>query len=106
MKHQFLILILKREVLKDGRGIDALYKAVATLVGQDMVIQTVALTTNMASLRAKLYQANAVESESYLESGECQLDIAIPRAELNKILAAEKITHELIGVDVSSPPIH
>lgn len=71
-----------------GKGIDELFTAVAELLGQDMVHQTLRLAASAAKLRARLHESSSVLSEHYDDQGNTLLEVRLPRAELGKILAA------------------
>lgn len=79
-----------------GAGIDGLFEAVAELLGEDRINNTLLLQPAEAKLRARLYAANAIVQESYRDNGDCEVQLAIPRSELLKILSDENIDIETL----------
>ncbi len=77
---------------QSGQGIDLLLKAVSDLLAQDVVHATLLLQPKFARLRAKLFANNSVLLENYRDDGQSELEIRIPVADLNRILAAESLT--------------
>ncbi len=80
---------------QSGDGIELLFEALAECLGHKMVSGTLCLPVvvpaELAKLRARLFEYEAVEDESYQEDGRCHLNINIPNVELRKILGAEGI---------------
>ena len=78
-----------------GDGIELLLTALAECVGQKMVTGTLVLPVcvpaELARLRARLYDHEAIDTESYRDDGSMELAIHIPKVELLKILGAESI---------------
>lgn len=79
-----------------GAGIDLLFTAVAELLGEDRINNTLLLQPSDARLRARLYAANAIVQEHYREDGACEVQLATPRSELLKILSDENIDLETL----------
>ncbi|MCV6627233.1 MAG: GTPase HflX [Cellvibrionaceae bacterium] len=79
-----------------GEGVELLFGAIAERIGRDMVHETLCighqLGAHAGSLRAKFYAVNAVLAEDYDEQGQVCLELRLPRADLNRILAAEQIS--------------
>ncbi len=75
-----------------GEGLELLSAAVGELLAENIFHHRVLLTSSHGSLRSKLYAANAVVNEWYDPSGNCELEIRIPQADLNRILAADEVS--------------
>ncbi len=75
-------------------GLDLLSQATSELLSEKVFNGSVQLASHMGSLRARLHRAHAVLEEHYLEDGSCRLDIRLPEADLNRILAAETVSKE------------
>jgi GTP-binding protein HflX len=69
-----------------GDGCDLLLQAIAELVGQDMVSETLDLEPDQGGLRAALYDLGAVEKEDYTEDGVAHLSVRLPRADWNRLM--------------------
>jgi len=85
---------------KTGQGLDLLLLALAELLADDLLHQTIALTVENAKLRAKLYASSAVLSERYNEDGSADIEIRMPRFELLKLLSVEGIDPATLGIDM------
>lgn len=68
------------------QGLSLLANAVGELLNKDMVEQMVIIPPDQAGLRAKLYDYEAVLSESIDEKGHFHLAVRMPRLELEKLL--------------------
>ncbi len=87
---------------QQGEGIDQLLEAVVDLLAEDVVHTTLLLQPSLGRLRARLFKNNAVISESYHSDGTNELEIRLPLADLNRILAAEEMqSSQLEFVDPS-----
>lgn len=75
-----------------GTGLDLLFQAMSELVGDDICQGVLRLGLNFGSLRARLHRNNAVIDENYLSDGSCEMQVRLPAADLNRILAAEAMT--------------
>ncbi len=84
-------------------GMALLQQAIRELVGEQMCQGMLVLPSYMGSVRARFHQANAVLSEKYREDGCCELNVRLPEADFNRILAAETLDPDRVGW-VSSPP--
>lgn len=73
------------------QGLALLHTAVAELLCERVVLGCVRIGSHLGRLRARLHNANAVVEEQYLEDGSCELQIRLPEADLNRILAAEAV---------------
>lgn len=78
-------------------GIELLQQAMTDLLGQDICHGTMSLLASQGSVRAKFHRANAVVTEQFLDDGGCELEVRLPVADFNRILAAEALTAENIG---------
>lgn len=73
------------------QGLDLLAQALAELLSERVFLGSVRIGSDMGRLRARLHSANAVVDEHYLDDGSCELQIRLPEADLNRILAAEAV---------------
>lgn len=80
-----------------GNGIDLMFEAVAEILGEDRINNTLLIQPHESRLRARLYEANAIVSEAYQDNGDCHIELAIPRPELLKILSDEQIPLEQLN---------
>ncbi|MCP5165551.1 MAG: GTPase HflX [Pseudomonadales bacterium] len=69
-----------------GEGVDLLLQAVAELVGQDMVSETLDIGPDQGRLRAALYRLGAVAAEDYGADGVAHLQVRLPRADWNRLM--------------------
>ena len=69
-----------------GEGCELLLQAIAELVGEEMVSETLDLDPGQGSLRAALYRLGAVEAENYSDDGVAHLNVRLPRADWNRLL--------------------
>jgi GTP-binding protein HflX len=72
-----------------GEGLALLQKAIAEVLGVDIVHKNVTIDAQHGRLRAKLYDSGGVLGESYNDAGEMKLEIRLPRHDLLRLLAAE-----------------
>jgi len=84
---------------QNGLGVNLLLQAVAELVGGKFFHNSILLSPQEGSLRARLYRHNAVLEERYLEDGSSRLDIRLPETDLVKLLAAEELTIDSLKVN-------
>jgi len=77
-----------------GAGCDLLLEAISALLGTEMVIGSLVLTTEQARLRAKLYQQQAVAGETHRDDGSSELQVRIPKSDLLRLLSHESMTFE------------
>lgn len=75
-------------------GLDLVQQAVAELVSHEIFHGEVRLDSAMGSLRARFHRANAVVDERYLDDGSCIVELRLPEADLNRILAAETLERD------------
>ncbi|MFK8019672.1 MAG: ribosome rescue GTPase HflX [Pseudomonadales bacterium] len=76
-----------------NRGLEHLAKAIADLLGEDVVHGRLSIAGSQAQarLRACLYEHKSVLNESYDEQGQSVLEIRAPEADLRRWLKAENI---------------
>ncbi|AMX01372.1 ribosome rescue GTPase HflX [Microbulbifer thermotolerans] len=70
-----------------GAGCDMLVDAIAERLGEQMVSGLLLIPPQHSRLRAQLYAINAVQSERYRDNGDCELQLLLPRGELQRLLA-------------------
>ena len=75
-------------------GLDLLTTAISELLSDRVFWGSLRLGHNLGRLRARLHSANAVVQEQYLEDGTCEIEIRLPEADLNRILASEAVNRE------------
>lgn len=80
-----------------GAGVELMLEAVAELLGEELVQDTLRVLPSQARLRAKFYEIKAVKEESYDDEGVCELKLSLPRAELMKLLSAEGLKEEALA---------
>ena len=76
---------------KTGAGLDLLLTAMTELLAGGLVSQTVILRATQAKLRSHLYESKFVTAEQTDETGASILDLRLPKAELDRILAQEEV---------------
>lgn len=82
---------------KTGAGVDVLFDAVAELLGEERVVQTLSLPPTQARLRAKLYECNAVTEENYSDNGNIELAVNVQKSDLLRILSQEQLAFESLN---------
>ncbi|MGA0445317.1 MAG: ribosome rescue GTPase HflX [Pseudohongiellaceae bacterium] len=85
---------------KSGVGLDLLLTAMTELLSGGLVSQTVILQAKQAKLRSHLYQSKFVTAEQTDETGASILDLRLPKAEFDRILAQEDLQ---LGEPKSTP---
>lgn len=90
---------------KEQRGFDLLLEAMSKLLGEDIRFGKLILKTGMERLRARFYEAKAVVEENYLEDGSSQIEIRLPAADFNRILASENCANDLEWVATDLVPV-
>lgn len=68
-----------------GKGIELLFKGIAATLGNHIFDGVLTLGSDMGRLRAELYAHKCVKSETTTETGETQLQVLMPQAELEEI---------------------
>lgn len=77
-----------------GAGVELLFGAIAELLGQERIVQTLSLDSSQSRLRAKLYEHNAVIEEHYTDAGGIELSVNIQKSDLLRILSQEQLEFE------------
>lgn len=83
-----------------GAGIDELLGAIGELLGEDFVSTTLTLAPDQGRLRARLYELNAVVMETTDDVGNHQLQLRMPRADLERMMIGENL-----GTGAFNPPV-
>lgn len=81
---------------RDGVGIDLLQQAIAELLAEDVLNETLVLPNKYGRLRAMLFEQGAVRSESYDELGQSILEIRLPKKDYLQILARAGMSEDQI----------
>jgi GTPase len=74
---------------RDGLGFDLLAQAIADRLGEDVVQEWLRLEHSEARLRAQFYAAGAVLDERVGEDGRQELEVRLPRGDLNRLVKRE-----------------
>lgn len=83
---------------RTGEGAELLLDAISELLGEDVVHHQMSLSPQQGRLRARLYAKGAVKHEEVGPTGEVNLDIQLPRHDLNRLLIDEGMTLESVGL--------
>jgi GTP-binding protein HflX len=70
-------------------GLDLVAEALAERLGGDMLAEAVELRPDQSRLRAALYELGAVEEEQFADDGSATLQLRLPRADWDRLLARE-----------------
>lgn len=73
-----------------GAGCDLLAEAIAERLGEQRVSGVLVTGPQQSRLRAQLYEINAVRAEHYRDNGDCELQLLLPRSDLQRLLARYK----------------
>ncbi|MDB6063705.1 MAG: GTPase HflX [Verrucomicrobiaceae bacterium] len=76
---------------KERLGLELIPQAIAELLGRDVVVGDVVIAAHMGRLRARLYEAGAVQSESQREDGSTLLTIKMPALDFQRLADHEKL---------------
>lgn len=71
---------------QSGEGLDLLNDAIAELLGNELVHETLVIPHGAGKLRAIFYSQGGVVSESLNDHGEQVLEVRMPRADLERVL--------------------
>ena len=74
---------------KQEKGLDLLQRAIAELLGDDLVHEFLPIPHNLGRLRARLYAMGVVQSESYNDEGLSVLEVRMPKMELQRLILQE-----------------
>tara|TARA_B100000446_G_scaffold32638_1_gene28095 strand:- start:10751 stop:12040 length:1290 start_codon:yes stop_codon:yes gene_type:complete len=80
-----------------GAGVELLFDAIAEILGEDRVVQTLCLSPAQSRLRAKLYEYNAVTDEQYRDNGDIELDVNVQMSDLLRILSQEQLEFDALN---------
>ncbi len=80
-------------------GLDLLLQAIAELVADTLLEGLICVKAEQGSLRARLYEHKAVLDETFLADGTCELKLRIARSDLIKLLAAEGLSIDSLGIN-------
>jgi len=75
-------------------GLDLLQQALAEVLSARVFLGCVQIGSHLGRLRARFHNANAVLTEHYLDDGTCELEIRLPEADLDRILASEAVNRD------------
>ncbi|SDK56732.1 ribosome rescue GTPase HflX [Microbulbifer yueqingensis] len=70
-----------------GEGCELLVDAISERLGEQMVRGHLLVAARHSRLRAQLYEMNAVKGEEYRDNGDCELELVLPRGDLQRLLA-------------------
>lgn len=76
---------------KERLGLELIPQAVAELLGRDIVAGNVVINATMGRLRARLYEAGAVQSEAQRDDGSTLLAIRMPALDFQRLADHEKL---------------
>lgn len=83
---------------KTGAGSDLLLTAVSELLAGGMAFETLRISPQQAKLRSQLYENGFIENEQIDEDGYYELQVKLPRSDLDRILKksdVEIISHKI-----------
>ena len=72
-----------------GEGCELLDEAIAAALGGTLLQKEVALRPEQSRLRAALYEMGAVQTETFTDDGSAQLQVSLPRADWDRLMARE-----------------
>ncbi|CUB05839.1 ribosome rescue GTPase HflX [Marinomonas fungiae] len=81
---------------REGIGIDLLEQAIAELLSEDIVKDTIVVPSNQGRFRAMLFEQGAVKGETYNELGQSVLELCLPRKDYLQILARVGMSEDQI----------
>ncbi|WCN13816.1 GTPase HflX [Marinomonas mediterranea] len=81
---------------KEGLGIDLLQQSIAELVGEDIINDTLIISSDQGRFRAMLFEQGAVRSEEYDEHGRSVLEVSLPKKDFMQLLARAGISEEQV----------
>lgn len=81
---------------RDGLGMDLLQQAIAELLAEDVLNETLLLPNEYGRLRAMLFEQGAVRSEHYDEVGRSVLEVRLPKKDYLQILARAGMSEDQI----------
>lgn len=81
---------------REGIGIDLLEQAIAELLSEEIVKETIIVPASLGRFRAMLFEQGAVKGETYDELGQSVLELCLPRKDYLQILARVGMSEEQI----------
>lgn len=81
---------------RDGIGIDLLEQAIAELLSEDVVKETIVVPVEQGRFRAMLFEQGGVKNETYNELGQSVLELCLPRKDYLQILARVGMSEEQV----------
>ncbi|WP_067214453.1 ribosome rescue GTPase HflX [Marinomonas gallaica] len=81
---------------RDGVGIDLLEQAIAELLSEDVVKETIIVPVEQGRFRAMLFEQGGVKNETYNELGQSVLELCLPRKDFLQILARVGMSEEQV----------
>ncbi|SBS33120.1 GTPase HflX [Marinomonas aquimarina] len=81
---------------REGIGIELLEQAIAELLSEDIVKETIVVPVNQGRFRAMLFEQGAVKGETYDELGQSVLELCLPRKDYLQILARVGMSEDQI----------
>ncbi|MCO4784469.1 GTPase HflX [Marinomonas gallaica] len=81
---------------RDGVGIDLLEQAIAELLSEDVVKETIVVPVEQGRFRAMLFEQGGVKNETYNELGQSVLELCLPRKDYLQILARVGMSEEQV----------
>ncbi|GAB3482655.1 ribosome rescue GTPase HflX [Marinomonas epiphytica] len=81
---------------REGQGIDLLKHAIAEILAQDVLEETLCLPSELGRLRAMLFEHGAVRSETFDEQGRSVLKVLLPKKDYLQILARVGVSESQI----------
>ena len=81
---------------REAIGIDLLEQAIAELLSEDIVKDTIVVPSNQGRFRAMLFEQGAVKGETYNELGQSVLELCLPRKDYLQILARVGMSEDQI----------
>ena len=77
-----------------GDGLDLLFDAVAELLGDEIFHEKLVLSPSQGKLRALLYGANAIQSETHGDAGEVILEVRMQQSDFDRLLRQAGVSQE------------
>ncbi len=74
---------------QQGKGMDLLQRAIAELLGEDLIHEFLPVPHHQGRLRARLYELGVVQGEHYNDEGLPVLEVRMPKMELQRLILQE-----------------
>ena len=88
-----------------GIGIDLLQQAVSEILAGSLVSETIRIAPEQTRLRSKLYEKGFIEDERIDESGFYNLEIRLPKQELERLMQQGAVLEQIPELIESSDPV-